>query len=73
MAKEVILPKFGFTLEESQIVEWLVGEGDTVAEGDPLVEVTTDKVNMEVEAPTGGIVAGIDRPRCGLADRVARR
>ena len=59
MAKEVILPKFGFTLEESQIVEWLVREGDTVAEGDPLVEVTTDKVNMEVEAPTGGIVAGI--------------
>lgn len=59
MAKEVIMPKFGFTQEESQIVEWLVKEGDTVEAGDPLLEVTTDKVNMEVEAPAGGIVAGI--------------
>jgi pyruvate dehydrogenase E2 component (dihydrolipoamide acetyltransferase) len=59
MAKEVIMPKFGFTQEESQIVEWLVKEGDTVDAGDPLLEVTTDKVNMEVEAPAAGIVAGI--------------
>ena len=59
MAKEVIMPKFGFTQEESQIVEWLVKEGDKVDAGDPLLEVTTDKVNMEVEAPAAGIVAGI--------------
>ncbi|MEM7333910.1 MAG: dihydrolipoamide acetyltransferase family protein [Chloroflexota bacterium] len=57
--KEVILPKFGFTLEESTIVEWLVSEGDSVEEGDPIVEVSTDKTNMEVEAPVSGIVAGI--------------
>jgi pyruvate dehydrogenase E2 component (dihydrolipoamide acetyltransferase) len=59
MATEVILPKFGFTLEESTIVEWLVGEGDVVEQSDPLCEVTTDKVNMEVEAPASGIVGGI--------------
>ncbi|MCA9866065.1 MAG: 2-oxo acid dehydrogenase subunit E2 [Anaerolineales bacterium] len=59
MAKEVIMPKFGFTQEASQIVQWLVKEGDTVEAGDPLLEVTTDKVNMEVEAPAGGIVGGI--------------
>lgn len=59
MAKEVIMPKFGFTQEASQIVEWLVKEGDTVEAGDPLLEVTTDKVNMEVEAPAGGVVGGI--------------
>jgi pyruvate dehydrogenase E2 component (dihydrolipoamide acetyltransferase) len=59
MATEVILPKFGFTQEESQIVEWFVKEGDTVAAGDPLLEVTTDKVNMEVEAPKTGILGGI--------------
>ncbi len=59
MAKEVIMPKFGFTQEESQIVEWLVKDGDTVEAGDPLLEVTTDKVNMEVEAPAGGVVGGI--------------
>ena len=59
MAKEVIMPKFGFTQEDSQIVEWLVKEGDTVEAGDPLLEVTTDKVNMEVEAPASGLLAGI--------------
>lgn len=59
MAKEVIMPKFGFTQEESQIVEWFVKEGDKVEAGDPLLEVTTDKVNMEVEAPASGIVGGI--------------
>jgi pyruvate dehydrogenase E2 component (dihydrolipoamide acetyltransferase) len=59
MATEVIMPKFGFTQEDSQIVEWFVKEGDTVAAGDPLLEVTTDKVNMEVEAPKTGILGGI--------------
>lgn len=59
MAKAVIIPKFGFTLEETEIVQWLVSEGDTVQEGDPLLEVTTDKVNMEVDAAVDGIIAGI--------------
>jgi pyruvate dehydrogenase E2 component (dihydrolipoamide acetyltransferase) len=59
MAKEVIMPKFGFTQEDSQIVEWLVKEGEAVEAGDPLLEVTTDKVNMEVEAPVSGILAGV--------------
>lgn len=59
MAKEVIMPKFGFTQEESQVVEWLVAEGDPVEAGDPLLEVTTDKVNMEVESPATGVIRGI--------------
>ena len=59
MAKEVIMPKFGFTQEDSEIVEWLVQEGEQVEAGDPIVEVTTDKVDMEVEAPVDGILAGI--------------
>ena len=59
MATEIILPKFGFTLEESQLVAWLVQEGDTVETGDPIAEVTTDKVNMEVEATADGILAGL--------------
>jgi pyruvate dehydrogenase E2 component (dihydrolipoamide acetyltransferase) len=62
LAKAVIMPKFGFTQEEGTIVRWLVKEGDTVEQGDPLAEVTTDKINMEVEAPVGGIVGGIRYP-----------
>lgn len=59
MSKEVIMPKFGFTQEDGTIVRWLKQEGDHVERGDPLLEVTTDKVNMEVEAPEDGILAGL--------------
>jgi len=56
MPVPIILPKFGFTLETAEIVQWLVKEGDKVRSGDPICEVTTDKVNMEVEATEDGIV-----------------
>lgn len=59
MAKPVIMPKLGFTLESSEIVRWLKQAGEAVEQGDPIVEVTTDKVNMEVEAPVTGILDGI--------------
>jgi pyruvate dehydrogenase E2 component (dihydrolipoamide acetyltransferase) len=59
VAKAVIMPRFGMTQEEATIVEWLVKEGDYVEPDDPVAEVTTDKVNMEVPAPTAGILGGI--------------
>lgn len=59
MAKAVIMPKLGFTQDSSEIVRWLKQSGDAVEQGDPIVEVTTDKVNMEVEAPVTGILDGI--------------
>lgn len=62
MAKEVIMPKFGFTQEESEILEWLVKEGENVEKGDPIAVVSTDKISMEVEAPESGILGGIRYP-----------
>src|SRR5262249_23785138 len=59
MPTPVILPKFGFTLETATIVQWLKREGDPVRSGDPICEVTTDKVNMEVEAPEAGTLHGL--------------
>ncbi len=59
MAKTIIMPKFGFTQESAEIVRWLKHEGETVEAGDPIAEVTTDKVNMEVEATATGILAGL--------------
>lgn len=59
MATPVLMPQFGFTQEESTIVAWLCAEGQAVRKGDPLCEVTTDKVDMEVEAPTDGVLGGI--------------
>jgi pyruvate dehydrogenase E2 component (dihydrolipoamide acetyltransferase) len=62
MAKAIIMPKFGFTQESAEIVRWIKQEGDQVDAGDPIAEVTTDKVNMEVEAPATGILAGLKYP-----------
>ncbi len=59
MAKEVIMPKFGFTQETAEIVKWHKHEGDSVEMGDLIAEVTTDKINMEVEAAENGILAGL--------------
>jgi multifunctional 2-oxoglutarate metabolism enzyme len=55
----VTLPEMGESVTEGSIVEWRKNVGDFVAEGDPLVEVTTDKVDVEVPATTSGVVTRI--------------
>ncbi len=59
MPVPIIMPKFGFTLESCQIIAWMAQVGDTVREGDPIAEVETDKVNMEVEATADGTIAAL--------------
>ncbi|MBE7474238.1 MAG: 2-oxo acid dehydrogenase subunit E2 [Anaerolineales bacterium] len=59
MAKQVIMPKFEMAQETGAVARWLKNEGDTVEKGEPLLEIETDKVTMEVEAPAAGILAGI--------------
>ncbi len=59
MAVEVIMPKLGMTMQEGTIVRWLKEEGEWVEKGEPILEIETDKVVMEVEAPASGILAGI--------------
>lgn len=59
MATPVILPKFDMTMEEGTIARWLKQDGERVEIGEPLVEIVTDKVNMEVESPASGFLAGI--------------
>lgn len=49
----------GQTMEEGTITKWLKQEGDSVEKGEALLEVMTDKVNMEVESPTAGILRKI--------------
>ena len=53
---DVILPKWGMTMQEATIVRWLRADGDVVAEGDPLVDVETDKVDVAVVAPIAGVL-----------------
>jgi pyruvate/2-oxoglutarate dehydrogenase complex dihydrolipoamide acyltransferase (E2) component len=54
MATEVVLPKLGFSMNEGQVVEWLVADGAQVNEGDPLFLLEADKSTNEVEAPASG-------------------
>lgn len=59
MATVMNLPLLGQTMEEGTIIQWIKKEGDAVKEGEPLLEVMTDKVNMEVEAPVSGVLRKI--------------
>jgi pyruvate/2-oxoglutarate dehydrogenase complex dihydrolipoamide acyltransferase (E2) component len=54
MAYEILLPKLGFSMNEGELVEWLVEDGGTVAEGQPLYALESDKSTQEVEAPASG-------------------
>lgn len=70
MRKEVVIPRLGSSDEsgEVKILRWLKQEGDRVRLGEPLLEVETDKVNVEIEAPSAGLLVEI---RVG-AGRAAR-
>ena len=56
MAREVIMPKLGETMQEGTIVKWLKNEGDKVSKGEPLLEITTDKIVTEIIAPVSGVL-----------------
>lgn len=56
MATEIIMPKAGMDMQEGQILQWLVAEGDSVEEGQVILEIMTDKVSMEVEAEASGVL-----------------
>jgi 2-oxoisovalerate dehydrogenase E2 component (dihydrolipoyl transacylase) len=59
MATTIKMPQLGESVTEGTIERWLVKEGDTVEQYDPLFEVVTDKVNAEVPAEIGGTIAKI--------------
>ncbi|WP_068449323.1 dihydrolipoyl dehydrogenase [Caviibacter abscessus] len=59
MATEVIMPKLGVDMQEGQILEWKKKEGDRVEEGEILLEIMSDKTNMELEAETSGVLLSI--------------
>jgi pyruvate dehydrogenase E2 component (dihydrolipoamide acetyltransferase) len=59
MATAVIMPKVDMVMETGTFVEWMKQEGDQVEKGSPLFVIMTDKASIEIEAPAGGILAGI--------------
>jgi pyruvate dehydrogenase E1 component beta subunit len=59
MAIEILMPALSPTMEEGTLAKWLVKEGDTVAAGDILAEIETDKATMEFEAVDEGVIGKI--------------
>ena len=59
MAKEVIMPALGMAQESGVLLAWLKAEGETIRKGEPLMEIETDKVTVEVEAPASGTLHNV--------------
>ena len=59
MPTPVFLPKMEMSQEAATLVEWLKKDGESVAKGEPLYVVETDKVTVEVESPAAGTLAGL--------------
>ncbi len=56
---EVVMPQMGVSVSEGTITKWLKQQGETVARDEPLLEISTDKVDTEVPSPGEGVVSQI--------------
>lgn len=61
MSSNIVVPEVGESIVDARVAKWLRKEGEVVAVGDPLVELETDKIDLEVAAPQGGVLKRIDR------------
>lgn len=59
MNKEIIMPALGMAQETGILTRWLKREGESVVKGEPLMEIETDKVTVEIDAPASGILTNI--------------
>jgi pyruvate dehydrogenase E2 component (dihydrolipoamide acetyltransferase) len=59
MAISVVMPALELAQETGKILSWIKKEGDSITKGEPLVEIETDKITFEVEAPGDGVLAGV--------------
>ena len=66
MIEKLGMPKWGLSMTEGRVIDWLVEEGAEIAVGDEVAEVETEKINGVVEAP----VAGVLRRRVAASDDV---
>lgn len=59
MAEKVVMPKFGMSMQEGTIAEWLKKENEPVKKGEPLVTISSEKITNELEAPANGVILKI--------------
>ena len=60
MTVNILVPNLGNEVTEDEISEWMFDEGEQVTEGEVLVVISTTKTSLEIEAPSGGILAKIN-------------
>lgn len=65
---DIVLPKWGMTMQDGVIAEWLVAVGDTVTEGQPIAVIETEKVDTELESPGAGTITELLVQPGGSAD-----
>jgi len=63
LVTKILMPRLSLTMKEGTVVEWFKKEGDVVKKGEPLVEVVSEKVTYEVEAPASGVLRKIFAPK----------
>jgi 2-oxoglutarate dehydrogenase E2 component (dihydrolipoamide succinyltransferase) len=61
MPANIVVPEVGESIVDARISKWLRKEGERVSAGEPLVELETDKIDLEVPAPAAGVLSRIDR------------
>ena len=60
MSEKILVPVLGESITEATVSKWLKKEGDSVSADEPLVELETDKVNLEVPSPVSGVLTRIN-------------
>ncbi|MEO5823515.1 MAG: biotin/lipoyl-containing protein, partial [Vicinamibacteraceae bacterium] len=59
MAINIVVPQLGESVVEARVARWLKREGESVAAGEPVVELETEKIDLEVGAEQAGVLASI--------------
>ena len=60
MTEKILVPALGESITEATVSKWLKNEGDAVDVDEPIVELETDKVNLEVPSPVSGVLTKIN-------------
>ena len=60
MSEKIVVPVLGESITEATVSKWLKKEGDPVEADEPIVELETDKVNLEVPSPVSGVLTEIN-------------
>ena len=60
MSEKILVPELGESITEATLAKWLKNKGDTINADEPVVELETEKVNLEVPSPITGVVSEVN-------------